>query len=428
MADDSSIVCDKCGRMMQSKNFYIYKSGERCTICKQCLTMHIDNFDPSTFLWLLQKFDVPYVKGEWDVLRDRAYARDPFSMNGMSVFGKYLAKMKLKQWQSYNWADSERLSSTPTADERSQQQLEAYHEQLKGMLERGEITEAEYKTRVPTALQRDVNHNVDITPDFLAQAPAPAAPPSPYDNNAVPSQFDRIMGPSNNNPFIQSNFIPEDALPDPAANLTDEDKIYLAMKWGRTYTPSQWVILEEKYSEMMQSFDIHDSDTIGTLVLICKTYLKMNEAIDIGDLNGFNNLSRTYDSLRKSTKFTAAQRKQTSQDFVDSVGQLVAYCEKKKGAIPRHQIKVAHDIFDKVIFDLKQYNLSLINNDPALSRQIEDYLKRREFAQQEKRDKILRALEGTPKEQGIKDQDYIAHYQHIQQQLEYDAKHSGGER
>jgi len=63
---------------------------------------------------------------------------------------------------------------------------------------------------------------------------------------------------------------------DPAADLTKEDKIMLAMKWGRTYSPQDWVELEKKYNEMMQSFDIEDSDTIGTLILICKTYLKMN--------------------------------------------------------------------------------------------------------------------------------------------------------
>jgi hypothetical protein len=30
-------------------------------------------------------------------------------MNGMSVIGKYLSKMKLKQWKNYTWKDSEKL-------------------------------------------------------------------------------------------------------------------------------------------------------------------------------------------------------------------------------------------------------------------------------------------------------------------------------
>ena len=64
---------------------------------------------------------------------------------------------------------------------------------------------------------------------------------------------------------------------------------------------------------MMNSFDIQDSDTTGTLILICKTYLKMNQAIDCGDMEGYGKLSRVYDSLRKSAKFTAAQKKEQKE-------------------------------------------------------------------------------------------------------------------
>jgi hypothetical protein len=53
--------------------------------------------------------DVPYLPSEWNVLRDRAFAKDPYKMNGMSVIGKYLAKMKLKQWKNYGYADSKKL-------------------------------------------------------------------------------------------------------------------------------------------------------------------------------------------------------------------------------------------------------------------------------------------------------------------------------
>ena len=48
----------------------------------------------------------------------------------------------------------------------------------------------------------------------------------------------------------------EEEVIDPAIELTDEDKLYLAMKWGRLYRPHEWVELEKKYNEMMESFDI----------------------------------------------------------------------------------------------------------------------------------------------------------------------------
>jgi len=31
---------------------------------------------------------------------------------------------------------------------------------------------------------------------------------------------------------------------DPGADLDKDDKMYLAVKWGRLYKPSQWVALE----------------------------------------------------------------------------------------------------------------------------------------------------------------------------------------
>ena len=55
--------------------------------------------------------DVPYVASEWNVLRDKAFAKDPYKMNGMTILGKYLAKMKLKQWSKFTYADSDHIQN-----------------------------------------------------------------------------------------------------------------------------------------------------------------------------------------------------------------------------------------------------------------------------------------------------------------------------
>ena len=78
------------------------------------------------------------------------------------------------------------------------------------------------------------------------------------------------------NPFQEQNFLPESSLVDLGADLSDEDKIYLAMKWGRLYTPAQWVTLETLYTNFMNSFDIQGAARIDTLKKICKTSLKMD--------------------------------------------------------------------------------------------------------------------------------------------------------
>ena len=57
-------TCLKCNKTMVEDQFYTYKDGKKTELCKRCLTLHIDNFDSSTYLWLLQKMDVPYVEEE----------------------------------------------------------------------------------------------------------------------------------------------------------------------------------------------------------------------------------------------------------------------------------------------------------------------------------------------------------------------------
>ena len=50
---DGKCTCQRCGKRMGQINFYTYRDGSKCEICKACLTAHIDNFDPSTFEWIL---------------------------------------------------------------------------------------------------------------------------------------------------------------------------------------------------------------------------------------------------------------------------------------------------------------------------------------------------------------------------------------
>ena len=97
MNEKEKYYCEKCGKIMDENQFFTYKDGTKTELCKKCLTMHINNFDESTFLWLLEKMDVPYIPAEWNTLRDRIYEKDPSKLTSQSVFGRYLSKMKLKQ-------------------------------------------------------------------------------------------------------------------------------------------------------------------------------------------------------------------------------------------------------------------------------------------------------------------------------------------
>lgn len=351
--------CEKCGKTMSDTNFYTYKDGTKCELCKACITLHINNFDPETFMWLFPKFDVPYIEEEWNVLRDRAYQKDPYKMTGMSVFGKYLSKMKLKQWKDYTWADTERLKAI--AEERAKQYGDSEEvkkqrmEEMREAHEKGEISDAQWQT-----------YQKVEAPEPTIDMENPNGTSSAYPANG---DFERVN------------------LPSVSENLTEEDKVYLALKWGRLYKAEEWVALEKLYNEFMDSFDIQGAARIDTLKMICKTSLKMNQAIDVGDIESYQKLSRVYDSMMKAAKFTEAQNKSDKADFADSAGQLVAYCEKMGGQIPKHEITAEKDIIDAVINDLKRYNKSLIYEDKSLAQEIEQYLKNKEAAEQMRRDR-----------------------------------------
>lgn len=385
-------ICINCQRNMQDTNFYTYRNGEKTQMCKACMTMHVDNFDPDTFLWLLEKMDVPYLPWQWNTIRDKAYAKNPQKMNGMSVFGKYLSKMKLKQWKDARWADTEALQAEHEKLLAQQNELsESFDRHVRQQYQNGDISEAQYRTLVSTQFQKA---------------------------NDQPGKYYDPVGADNM--FNEKNFLSEDDLPDLGSQLTLEDKQYLAMKWGRTYKVAEWVDLEKTYTEMMNSFDIQDADSKNTLIFICKTYLKMNQAIDCGDVQGYQKLSKVYNDLRKTMKVTAAQNKEEKSEFIDSVGQLVAYCQKYGGQIPRYEITAPQDIIDKVIMDLKDYNKSLFYGDTALARQIEDYIKQARAVYASKKDREEAKAKGLEVPE-LSDQDIMDFRDFVQQEKDDEA-------
>ena len=384
-------ACQKCGKVMDEEaQFYLRKDGTRMDLCKKCLTLHIDNFNPETFLWILKDMDLPYIPEEWNVLRDRAFAKNP-NLNGMSVFGKYLSKMKLKQWKQYGWEDSEKLQALNAEKKKVvEAEREKYEEHLKEQLESGEITESQYKTLVSTSTQNQEQ--------LYAQ---------PIVTDAI------------DNPFGDgSNFIPEDDLIDLGEELTEDDKMYLAMKWGRLYKPAEWVELEKTYKEMTESFDIQDADTINTLILICKTNLKMNQYLDSGDIEGFQKISKVSESLRKTAKFTAAQNKDDKDEYVDSVGELIAMCERD-GFIPRYVTDIPQDKVDATLKDMNDYVKKLVTQDLGFGQQIEDALKKIQI-QKEMEESFDQDVE-------LDDNDFEEYHNAIEEQKQLDEEKLGDE-
>lgn len=336
--------CEKCRKTMDSSNFYKTNNIEkypdgRLHQCKKCITMHVDNWDPDTYLWILQECDVPYVPDEWDGLMAR-YARDKSKTTGSTILGRYLGKMRLKNWKDYRWKDTEFLR------ELSASKVE------QAMKQRG------YDQQEIAKTLSDISYDI---PEGELEIPEYDDPPEAF----LPSPPGTVDTPK---AMIEEE--PDDF----QDNLTEDDKIYLRLKWGRNYKPSEWVQLEQLYNEMMSSYDIQQAGDINTLKLACKCSLKANQLIDLGDIDGAQKSTKMYNDLMKSGKWTAAQNKAEGGEIIDSVGELIELCEKQ-GYIERFYSEGPNDKVDFVIKDMQRYTRSLIEGEADLGNLIENALK-----------------------------------------------------
>jgi len=162
----------------------------------------------------------------------------------------------------------------------------------------------------------------------------------------------------------------------------------LTMKWGDMYKPDEWITLEKYYRDMCKDFGVDDTDSKSVLIFLSKTNLKMNQAIDIGDIETFQKLSKVFNDTRKTAKFTKAQVKDGEKDEKDdfsSVGELVSYCEKLRGAI-QFEYKTSQDIVDEIIEDNHRYIKNLILEDPSILKKFQQYLKKAEHSLNEEKE------------------------------------------
>lgn len=328
--------CEKCHKSKPEKDFYgsnnleKYPNG-KLTVCKSCISLHVDNWNPDTYTPILQECDVPYVPSEWTQLMQK-YAKDPSKLTGATILGRYLAKMHLKQFRDYRWADSEFL-------------------------------QALNNSKIETAMKMAGKSAAEIA-QSLADAQIQQLPERPTE--IVPDVV----------PGAGTNFV-EDESDDLGAQLTEDDKTYLRLKWGKTYRPEEWIQLEKLYNDMMESYDIQTAGHIDTLKKICKTSLKSDQLLDIGDVDGAQKMIKMYDMLMKSGRFTEAQNKTEKGEAVDSVSELVNMCEKQ-GFIPRYYVDGPQDKVDRVLEDLQKYTRTLVVEEMGLGPMIEKVAKQLE--------------------------------------------------
>lgn len=352
-------TCIKCGKTKKETLFFKMKSGERCDWCKDCLTIHIDNRKPDTFKWILEMFDVPYIESVWVEQTNRQFQKNPGKFGPASVIGQYIRTMNMAQYADYHYTDSDQINNRERLAAQGIQQAKDidpdYEENLRKKYEAGEITKAAYET---LSLGNAGPHLNEEIPDHTYTY---------EDENG--EEVLKVDVPEFRKD-IQTDY--ENKIID---ELTDADMQYLLVKWGITYTPTEWVKLENTYQKYAAEYELN-VDREESLIQICKVHLKMDKALDVEDYQGYQKLATVYEQLRKSAKFTEAQNKEEQTRDIDSLGELVAFVEREGGAIPEYDnpIEYPQDKVDFTIKDMKNYVNRLVKEELGLGDLIESYI------------------------------------------------------
>lgn len=319
---DGKYFCPTCRKTLDNKQFFktnrIDKHPEGVLPeCKACLTMAVDDTDPSTFLSILKEIDIPYVPDEW---RKLLMTKDRKSG---SILGKYISKMKLNQFKKYRWNDSSSL-------------LERHTEDLMTALRQETDSETEAEEKLEELLNFE-----DIIP---AQSNA------------------RVDTPAQS---VLYGLTPETS----KYNLTAEEIQQLKLDWGDDYTEDQYLQLEQLFTDMKEAYIIQDPMAISNARIICKMTNKLNKFLDIDDVESAAKISRQLDLFIKSANLAPVQQKDRQQTTF-AISQLAYLVEREGGFIPEFYDGDPNDKIDQILKDMQEYTEYLVKGESGLDEMV----------------------------------------------------------
>ena len=125
----------------------------------------------------------------------------------MTILGRYLSKMKLKQFREYRWKHTEYLQEVANKKTEETMKRQGY--------DAVEIAQALQTATVPI-------------------------PKGPIEEPVYKDSGNEFFGSPTEDYFADQSGVDDSFVDD----LTDENKIYLRLKWGKTYKPEEWIKLE----------------------------------------------------------------------------------------------------------------------------------------------------------------------------------------
>lgn len=392
------MYCPECNTLKLESDFYRtnnpdknkYPNG-KIPICKRCRTMMLNNWKEETIIDLIEECDVPWVPQEWNKLLEK-FATDPADVTGMTIMGRYLSKMQLNQYSGLRWKDTELY------------QLKLENAIREAMIGQGFPDEdIEKAIIIDKTLLRYPGATIPPLPTIpsktreVEEKQTPTLNVSRLEESVFPEEPIGVPevkinndGTVNNYEYIPNYFEQEDDI-SYEDELTQEDKKFLRLKWGKTYSTEELVRLEKLYREMEESFDIQNAGHRDTLVKVCKTSLKSEQLLDIGDIDNAQKAVKMYEALMKAGNFTAVQNKTETGNFVDSISEIVEMCEKQ-GYIERLYVEEPKDRVDLTLMDMQRYTSELVKGETNLTNLVETALKQNMKDDEESKNKDIKEL------------------------------------
>lgn len=317
MKGQDKIFCLCCRKTLDVKNFFKTNRIDKhpsgyLPECKTCVSMTIDDTDPSTFLSLLKEIDIPYMPTVW---RELVVKKDP---KAGSIIGKYVSKARLNQYKRYRWADTQSL-----VDKETDSLLEA--------LRQTSENESEAEKQVEAIMN-------------FTDIPSQKSPMNVDDGPSMSAGMYQLIG-----------LTPETS----KYHLTQKEIDELKVTWGRDYSEDDYMALEQQFHDMQSSYVINDPIAISNAKIICKMTLKMNKFLDIDDVESVSKISRQLDLFIKSANLAPVQQKDR-QSSTFAISQLAFMIEKEGGFIPQWDTSEPMDNIDMILKDMQDYTNSLV--------------------------------------------------------------------
>lgn len=383
------ITCKRCGRVLNGDSYFTMKDGNYYDTCKVCLTSEVDSRKPKTFLPILKTFDVPFIKEMWLEMCKKQYIKNPEKYSSSAVFGTYLRTMKMGKYGKFGYDDAEEASEVyrDIQDRNKSKKYDTFmpESEVKPIPQSpisnvlNDRTEEAKVNETPEKVSESLG--VEDTEQCVQEIEKPQEQPVKQDDDdeldfssVIADVRGRELAMMNSGGLDERKVLRESEI---ASELTQDDVLRLSLKWGDDYRPTEWIRMEETYRRYANEFEMN-VDREEVLKKMCKTSLKMDQALDDGNIADYTKLQTAFDSLRKSGKFTEAQNKDKEDRYLDSVGELVAAVEREGGIIPKFNYKyeAVQDKVDLTIRDCQSYLYNLVRNEMGLGNLIETYIQK----------------------------------------------------